>query len=99
MPGIPQMAATVVIVTAFFKVALAKINIVAEGAWAVVLAVLACVGVWGYHLINTGSALDFGTIQLLIELIISAVIGYKFLPDSVKDFSLKNLRGAVLNNK
>ena len=99
MPGIAVMAATVVLVVGFFKVLAAKINVVIEGVWAVVAAVLACVGVWGYHVVTTSTSVDAAVLFILLELIVTAVIGYKFLPDSVKDFDLKNLRGTILNNK
>lgn len=99
MPNVAVMVATVVIVVAFIKVLAAKINVVIQGVWAVIVAVLSCAGVWGYHIIQTSTAVDMTAIMLLGELIIAAVIGYKFLPDSIKEFELKNLNGTTINGK
>lgn len=97
MPTVLIMIGTVMVVVEFLKTAAAKLNLTIEGAVAYVVAVLASVGVWGYHILQTGTAIDFAAIMLLGEVIIGATMGYKLLPESVKTFDLKNLRGEVLN--
>ena len=97
MPNVAAMIATVAIVVTLIKVAAAKINILIQGAAAFIVSVLASFGVWGYHVLMTGTPIDFGVIMLLVEVIVGATMGYKLLPDSVKNFDLVNLRGDVLN--
>ena len=97
MPTVLTMIAKVAIVVTFIKVLAAKANLVIKGAWAVMTAVLASGGVWYYYIVMTSTPIDVTTIMLLIEVIIGATMGYKLLPESVKQFDLKNLRGQILN--
>ena len=97
MPTVLTMIAKVAIVVTFIKVLAAKANLVIKGAWAVMTAVLASGGVWYYYIVMTSTPIDVTTIMLLIEVIIGATMGYKLLPESVKQFDLKNLRGQLLN--
>ena len=97
MPNVAAMIITVGIVVTTIKVFAAKLNILIQGAAAFIVSILAAIGVWGYHVLMTGTPIDFGVIMLLVEVIVGATMGYKLLPDSVKNFDLKNLRGDVLN--
>jgi len=97
MPTVLTMIAKVAVVVTFIKVLAAKANLVIKGAWAVMTAVLASGGVWYYYIVMTSTPIDVTTIMLLIEVIIGATMGYKLLPESVKQFDLKNLRGQILN--
>jgi len=97
MPTVLTMIAKVAVVVTFIKVLAAKANLVIKGAWAVMTAVLASGGVWYYYIVMTSTPIDVTTIMLLIEVIIGATMGYKLLPESVKQFDLKNLRGQLLN--
>jgi len=69
------------VVVAFIKELLAKINVLIEGKWAVVVAILSSIGVWGYYVFTTNTPIDIATIGILIEVIIGSTIGYKLLPD------------------
>ena len=97
MPTVLVMIAKVAVVVTLIKVLAAKINVVITGWAAVVVAVLSSVGVWYYYVMTTETAISFAVILLLGEVIVGATMGYKLLPDSVKNFDLKNLRGDVLN--
>lgn len=99
MPEVIFMIAKVAVVVTFLKVIAAKINILIEEKWAVIVAILASVGVWGYYISMSGTSIDLIAIGMLVEVIIGSTIGYKLLPDSVKSFDLKNLRGDILNRK
>lgn len=99
MPSVPAMIATVAIVVVFIKTLLAKINVLVEGAGSIVVAVLSSIGVWGYHMIDTGTAFTMAGLLILAEVAIGATMGYKLLPDSIKKFDLVNLRGEILNGK
>jgi len=99
LPAVAFMVLKVAVVVTFIKVLLAKINVVIEGMWAVVVAVLSSIGVWGYYVFTTGTPIDIGAIGILIEVIIGSTIGYKLLPESVKEFDLVNLRGEILNRE
>ena len=97
MPTVLVMIAKVAILVTVIKVVAAKANLLIQGAWAVGIAILASIGVWFYYISITGTPVDMVTIELLLEVIIGATMGYKLLPESVKSFDLKNLRGEVLN--
>lgn len=97
MPTVLVMIAKVAIMVTFIKVVAAKANILIDGAAAVVVAILSSIGVWYYYIAITETAITMAAILLLIEVAIGATIGYKLLPESVKQFDLKNLSGKVLN--
>ena len=99
MPEVAFMILKVAVVVTFLKVLAAKINILIQEKWAVIVAILASVGVWGYYISMSNTSIDLVAIGMLVEVIIGSTIGYKLLPNSVKDFDLKNLRGDVLNRK
>ena len=98
MPTVLVMVAKVAVVVTFIKVLAAKFNLVVRGVWALVAAVLASGGVWYYYVAITETVITMSVIMLLVEVIIGSTIGYKLLPDSVKKFDLKNLRGDILND-
>ena len=97
MPTVLVMIAKVAIVVTFIKVVAAKANILIQGAAAVVIAILSSIGVWYYYIATTETAITMAAIMMLIEVAMGATIGYKLLPESVKQFDLKNLAGRVLN--
>lgn len=97
MPTVLVMIAKVAVVVTFIKVVVAKANILIQGAAAVVIAILASIGVWYYYIAITETVITMAAIMMLIEVALGATIGYKLLPESVKQFDLKNLRGKVLN--
>jgi len=97
MPTVLVMIAKVAIVVTFIKVVAAKANILIQGAAAVVIAILSSIGVWYYYIATTETAITMAAIMMLIEVAMGATIGYKLLPESVKQFDLKNLKGQVLN--
>jgi len=99
LPEVAFMVLKVAVVVTFLKVLFAKINVIIEGKFAVVVAILSSIGVWGYYVFTTGTPIDIGAIGVLIEVIIGATMGYKLLPDSIKDFDLTNMRGEILNRK
>ena len=99
MPTVLIMIAKVAIVVTFLKVLAAKFNLVVQGVFALIVAVLSSVGVWYYYIATTETAITMAVVMLLGEVIIGATIGYKLLPKAVKEFDLKNLRGDVLNMK
>ena len=97
MPTVLVMIAKVAVVVTFIKVLAAKLNIVITGAAAVVVAILSSIGVWYYYIATTETLITMAAIMMLVEVAIGATIGYKLLPESVKSFDLKNLKGQVLN--
>ena len=99
MPSVLTMVAQVAIVVTIMKLAAAKVNLLLKGVWALGAAVLASIGVWYYHISISETAITVATIIILLEIVSGATIGYKFLPDSIKDFKIKNLKGEVLNHK
>lgn len=99
MPSVLAMVASVAIVVTIMKVAAAKLNLLLKDAWAFGASVLASIGVWGYNIWITETVITPPMILLLLEVMAGATMGYKLLPDSVKDFKLKNLKGQVLNTK
>ena len=99
MPTVLIMIAKVAIVVTLIKVMAAKFNLVVSGVWALIVAILSSVGVWYYYIATTETAITMAMIMLLVEVAIGATMGYKLLPESVKSFDLKNLRGDVLNRK
>ena len=97
MPTVLVMIAKVAIMVTLIKVLAAKINILIQGAAAFIVAILSSIGVWYYYILTTETAVTMAMILLLIEVAVGATMGYKLLPESVKSFDLKNLRGQVLN--
>ena len=97
MPTVLIMIAKVAIVVTLIKVMAAKFNLVVSGVWALIVAILSSVGVWYYYIATTETAITMAMIMLLVEVAIGATMGYKLLPESVKSFDLKNLKGQVLN--
>ena len=99
MPTVLVMIVKVGLVVTFIKVVAAKFNLVIKGVWALIVAILSSAGVWYYYIAMTETAITMAMIMLLIEVMIGATMGYKLLPESVKSFDLKNLKGQVLNIK
>ena len=99
MPTVLIMIAKVAIVVTFIKVLAAKFNLIVQGVWALIVAILSSVGVWYYYIATTETAITMAMIMLLVEVAIGATMGYKLLPDSVKSFDLRNLRGEILNRQ
>ena len=79
MPEIASLVAAVLVVTQFVKTALAKINVTIGGAYAVVLSVVASIGVVAYFAITTGTPFTFGLIPLVIQVAIAANAGYSLI--------------------
>ena len=79
MPTVIVMIATVAVVTEFFKRVLEKAGIVLTKLTKVIVAVLASVGVVGYHWIESGEVFSFTLIVLLIQVAVGATQGYNLL--------------------
>jgi len=79
MPEIATLVAAVLVVTQFIKTALAKINVTIGGAYAVVLSVVASIGVVVYYAVTTGTPFTFGLITIVIQVAIAANAGYSLI--------------------
>lgn len=96
MPSVVVMVASVAIVTEFLKVALAEINILVEGRGAVITAILGSIGVVGYHWILSQTDFSMSVITTLVQVVISATIGFKLLKMAGGRYKLTNLAGKIL---